>query len=244
MANTPTFGLFSPDGVNGIDNILADMAAMQVSVESALTTVRNSITTPTVASSAARDALFPVPVQGNRVFRADMGWEESYFVATASNPTGGSVTSGWYPISGAMPKYAIYRNVSSPLSTGVWTNWQWVASTVVERRGGFSVDSGQPTRILVPYRGWYDVTFKMDFANGVSAGSERMVRIDSDGPTPFNNFQQIDRVQTAVGAGVTKSLTVQVLATTYITTGGYHSDPGSLNGVNPQVNITFRQPAL
>lgn len=51
----------------------------------------------TVASASARDALFPSPVQGNSVFRSDLGYEERYYAAynSSTNP-GGRTPAGWY----------------------------------------------------------------------------------------------------------------------------------------------------
>lgn len=50
-----------------------------------------------VADAAARDALFPSPVQGDAVWRIDFGIEQRYFAAYHSkrNP-GGRATAGWY----------------------------------------------------------------------------------------------------------------------------------------------------
>jgi hypothetical protein len=49
-----------------------------------------------VGSEWARDYLFPNPVQGNRVYRADLGYEEAYFglYNVTSNP-GGRAAAGW-----------------------------------------------------------------------------------------------------------------------------------------------------
>lgn len=52
----------------------------------------------TVASSnAERDALYPAPVQGNSVFRTDLGVRQTYYAAynSATNP-GGRTPAGWY----------------------------------------------------------------------------------------------------------------------------------------------------
>ena len=51
----------------------------------------------TVASAAARNSLFPSPVQGNAVFRNDLGYIERYYALynVSTNPGGLSV-AGWY----------------------------------------------------------------------------------------------------------------------------------------------------
>jgi len=50
-----------------------------------------------VADAAARDVLYPSPVQGNAVFRNDLGVEETYYgLYNASTNPGGRDTAGWY----------------------------------------------------------------------------------------------------------------------------------------------------
>ena len=50
-----------------------------------------------VADAAKRDAKFPAPVQGNQVWRDDLGAVETYFgLYNASTNPGGRDTAGWY----------------------------------------------------------------------------------------------------------------------------------------------------
>jgi hypothetical protein len=50
-----------------------------------------------VADAAARDVLYPSPVQGNAVFRNDLGYEETYYgLYNASTNPGGRAAAGWY----------------------------------------------------------------------------------------------------------------------------------------------------
>lgn len=51
-----------------------------------------------VANATARNAAFPAPVQGNTVFRNDLGVTEIYYEAynSSTNP-GGATSAGWYP---------------------------------------------------------------------------------------------------------------------------------------------------
>ena len=53
-----------------------------------------------VLSMAERDAAFPAPVQGNTVFRADLGYEQKYFEAydPVNVPDGTNDTPGWYQV--------------------------------------------------------------------------------------------------------------------------------------------------
>ena len=50
-----------------------------------------------VADAAARNVLFPSPVQGNAVFRNDLGYEETYYgLYNVSTNPGGKTPAGWY----------------------------------------------------------------------------------------------------------------------------------------------------
>ena len=53
-----------------------------------------------VLSMAERDSAFPSPVQGNTVFRADLGYEQKYFEAfdPVNVPDGTNDTPGWYQV--------------------------------------------------------------------------------------------------------------------------------------------------
>lgn len=51
----------------------------------------------TAASQAERDARFPSPLQGDSVFRSDLGYEQTYYAAwNASTNPGGRTPAGWY----------------------------------------------------------------------------------------------------------------------------------------------------
>ena len=55
-----------------------------------------------VANQSERTALYPAPVQGNTVFRADLGYEEKYYEAynATTNPDGTTGAVGWYRYAG------------------------------------------------------------------------------------------------------------------------------------------------
>jgi hypothetical protein len=50
-----------------------------------------------VDSATARDELYPTPIQGNTVFRSDLGVRQTYFEAwnATTNPGGQGVSAGW-----------------------------------------------------------------------------------------------------------------------------------------------------
>ena len=79
-------------------DVRADYIAADTVVTNA-TDVKLNATSRTVADQAARDALYPTPVQGDRVYRADGGLEEAYFALyNASTNPGGATPAGWYPV--------------------------------------------------------------------------------------------------------------------------------------------------
>lgn len=57
----------------------------------------NTASPKTVENQAARDALYPAPVQGNSVFRNDLGAVETYYgLYNVSTNPGGRSAAGWY----------------------------------------------------------------------------------------------------------------------------------------------------
>lgn len=60
-------------------------------------TVLAPLISSVVANAAARDALFPSPVQGNRAFLTDLGLEQTYYgLYNSSTNPGGRAAAGWY----------------------------------------------------------------------------------------------------------------------------------------------------
>lgn len=55
-----------------------------------------------VANQAARDAMYPTPIQGNAVWRNDLGYAETYYTLyNSSTNTGGHPNGpGWFPTTG------------------------------------------------------------------------------------------------------------------------------------------------
>lgn len=48
------------------------------------------------SGTAARDALLPSPIQGDKVFRTDLGFEQTYYTAAGTANPGGRASAGWY----------------------------------------------------------------------------------------------------------------------------------------------------
>lgn len=80
-----------------------------------------------VASQAERDAQYPSPQQGMRVYRTDLGAEETYYglYNVSSNP-GGRATAGWY----LAPVGRVIQVVS-----GAYTNTTSNSTTTFENTG-------------------------------------------------------------------------------------------------------------
>jgi hypothetical protein len=89
----------TPEGVYYADNStpmsVADItAAMADSISEELNKLSNA---GIVESEAERDALYPTPIQGNTVFRTDLGAKQTYYAAwNGASNIGGKPTAGWY----------------------------------------------------------------------------------------------------------------------------------------------------
>jgi hypothetical protein len=72
-----------------------------------------------VANATERNSVYPAPVQGNTVFRADLGYEEKYYAAynATTNPDGTRGTAGWYRYNGGAP---ISYNYLLNASMDIW----------------------------------------------------------------------------------------------------------------------------
>lgn len=90
----------NPDGIFYADTStemsIADItSAMATSIGDKLGGIEQ---TQTVNSQAERDLLYPTPVQGNSVFRNDLGFIQTYYGAydVSTNPGGMPTGAGWY----------------------------------------------------------------------------------------------------------------------------------------------------
>ena len=96
-----------------------------------------------VANQAERDSVYPAPVQGNTVFRADLGYEEKYYAAynATTNPDGTKGTPGWYEYRGGAPLSENY------LINGALDIWQrGTSGPGFVSSGGFVADRWQGAR--------------------------------------------------------------------------------------------------
>lgn len=239
MPVTPN-GRWSPDGIDGADNVLAALAQMQNTNEAADNVTRGMIAAPNAASQAVRDALYPAPKQGNRVWREDLGWEETYFGTynVTSNP-GGATPAGWYPTQGMMPRFVVSKAATQNIGTGGWSAFQWNTLTLVENRGGFVVPTASPFNIQVPYPGYYDVTWETTWA--ASGTGTRSIRIETDGVSPFTGMSRVER-NPVQNNSVNQLISATVLTTSIIRTMGYQDTGADLGMSGAKLIIIFRGP--
>lgn len=106
-----------------------------------------------VASAAARNALYPTPIQGQSVFRTDLGYQETYYgLYNSSTNPGGRATAGWYgnqrniglvPI--VPPTVSVSGGTATANSLGLIT---FSAATSISLNGAFT-DAYKKYRVIV-----------------------------------------------------------------------------------------------
>lgn len=155
----------STDQVAPLESVLASMAS---SMQSAITGQRKYYST-VMADQAARDAAFPNAVQGDRVFRADKGWEEGFFALYSATNPGGATPAGWYPLSGNLPIGIAKRTggvLNSPADTytNIGSDAAWSGATTGGGvlRGGMTYVNG----FVVPIAGVYIVSWQLMLTGG------------------------------------------------------------------------------
>lgn len=205
MPTTPG-GRFSPGDSDDWD-LTTDLAAMQVSNEAATATEIAPLQRrgATVASAAERSTLFPVPVQGDRVFRSDLGDEEVYFAAynAGTNPGGASV-AGWYPRNRIF--YAA-RTGTQTLTAGQWNQLNSAVTQV--RNDGIGTYSGAGG-FVVTAPGTYEVSASVQLN---TASSPTGVQITKNGPADSANVVAASILEGAASrGGQTVSNIVQMAA--------------------------------
>jgi hypothetical protein len=99
MATTSPDNIRYPVSTDQIAPLETHFANLANDVQTALTTTSTGggVLIHKVASSAARDALYPSPIQGQQVFRNDTGLMQTYYgLYNVSTNPGGRSTAGWY----------------------------------------------------------------------------------------------------------------------------------------------------
>lgn len=168
MAVTSPDNIWTPD--SGDDYALTvDLAATADTIQDALTAL-NSRFPASVANPAARDALFPTPVHGNRVFRNDLAAEEVYLGVynATTNPSGVS-SPGWYPTKRV---FFANRGAAQSIANASWT--QITTAYVQVRNDGIGTFSGGS--LTVTAGGTYRLSASVYFATAANPNSIQITR--------------------------------------------------------------------
>ena len=182
-----------------------------------------------VASGTAnRDALLPSPIQGDTVFRNDLGMTETYFTAYGTANLGGAPVAGWYPMAGIVPAARLDRsstavslanNAITTLTTGLSTTYAVNGMTVSSQA------------ITVPIAGIYRISAGVHFlANATGARYVIVTKNTASGDGAFAN----NIIYTGHGASAsansmpTASVTVQLAANDVIRLCYFQNSGGTL----------------
>lgn len=162
-----------------------------------------------VADMAARDAAFPSPVQGNTVFRTDLGYEQKYYAAynATTNPDGTKGTPGWYEYRGGAPLSKNYL-----LNGDMEVNQRGLTSTPIQRQGTnplhFGADRWKP---YDDYESRYSITSISD----TSVPARFATRLNSTTtsyayPSELSIGQKIESIDTIPLRGKTITLSFYI----------------------------------
>lgn len=137
-----------------LENLFLDLA------QSVADIMRTNHMAVAVADRTARDLAFPNPVQGDRVFRNDLGYEQVYYglYSSASNP-GGMRTAGWDRFDARMRQSGIVTAVTDSVGDLTITHGLPVTPTGVQ---AINVASGaRPFRLVCEFYATSATTFKV-----------------------------------------------------------------------------------
>lgn len=160
-----------------------------------------------VSSQSERTSVYPSPVQGNTVFRADLGYEEKYYAAynATTNPDGTTGTPGWYEYRGGAPlsENKIINGGFDVWQRGTTFNFSGASGQYTTDRFAFYTD-GTSAAVTVSQQ-----TFTPGTAPVASTEARFFVRINrtsaGTGGT-YSNFQQaIEDVRSFAGQTVSLS---------------------------------------
>lgn len=156
-----------PDAGTALPPLETHFAALAEGAQQALNSLRASATAP-VANAAGRNNLYPSPVQGNAVWRLDLGYEERYFSEySASGNPGGATPAGWYPTGGNTPAAFGIKTANQTFNSGAGT---LITFDTLDAHGGMTVTAS--STFTVPVTGWYRLSIKIGSFSG-NGGADR-----------------------------------------------------------------------
>lgn len=118
----------------------------------------------TVADEAARDALFPTPVQGDAVWRADLNIEQRYYGLYSSANLGGKSIAGWYA---ATSSYAVVIPTGATVTgTGATYSINEVGDVTFSNATGITINNiFPPTSLVASYYKRYKIVVDINSIN-------------------------------------------------------------------------------
>ncbi len=193
MAGTTPLGFPLFDAGSTVNPLHLPLNAMSNAMNDAVDEIVNGVdgsyasvkswAAPAANSAAERNVIWPAPVQGNRVYRTDWGWEEAYFEAYhPTNNKGGAQVAGWYPVSGAMPFIALTA-ASQQAVSNVTTLTKWANPGVGTSRshGGAEWFTYANGIITVKVPGYYNIHAATQIGVGTGIAQQAIRRMS---PTP------------------------------------------------------------
>lgn len=146
-------GLITPDEVVDVDRFNQNLDLLDAHAGNVLGRLTRQ--GGSAANAGARDAAIPVPVQGDTIYRVDLGYFERYYDTynATTNPSGAG-TAGWYPAPGTdiSGKFVKTNNFQALTSTGA------VITGMAARfvRGGISLNTSTNV-VTLPVAGVYRI---------------------------------------------------------------------------------------
>lgn len=222
MATTSPDNIWSPDAGDPYA-LTTSLATLADSVQMAITAQATRFPSA-VNSQAERNAIFTAPVQGNRVFRNDLGYEEAYFAVynSGTNPQGASV-AGWYP-----SRRAFVATRTGSQSIGAAGFFTVAGAMTQTRNDGLGTYSGGV--FTVTASGWYDISGNYALSNETIVVGLQVTRNSAT----ENVGTLVSQLVRASGTGCTVSVRSQLTAGDTIRLIGYTSLANSINTVGTQ----------
>jgi hypothetical protein len=157
MPVTPHYAIPYPDGTTALVPLANKFADIANALDTALWT--GLAGAPLVGNADTdRAILYPSPVQGNQILRADKGWTEQYYTLynSSTNPSGSLAGAGWYPVSGSLPLVRSSKTTSqnTSASASVYTPVTF-DTDIVNPLGTMHNTSSNNSRFIAPVAGYY-----------------------------------------------------------------------------------------
>jgi hypothetical protein len=162
-----------------------------------------------VADEEDRDSVYPAPVQGNTVFRADLGYEEKYYAAynATTNPDGTTGTPGWYRYAGGAP---LTENILINSALDIWQRGTSISNPA---NGAYTADRWQ---VRQDGSGFSSSVSRVSLttSESQSIGLDYALRFQVTNAGTSNTFRQIGNVVENVSTLSGKTVSISYWAKT------------------------------